>query len=247
MLALEDQVRRIVDQLGSQSSEIIIRRLAEDELINLGPSIIPILIPILASGNLWTTSSIIEVIGRIGSIDNAVSIRPFLKTKDLMILRKTVYALARIGDPDAVDTILEILQHPSWHVKYACADALSVYFIHIHLHEHLYFRFLTAFFQSNNREDIVLAKFSEMGWETEILLQNPAKYLKFLLQKCITIPLSPGELALLKHFAQLSLTLIEDLILTSKSEFELSALSNLQYEINEFCSLSLNESYKLLL
>jgi HEAT repeat protein len=247
MLSLEDQVHRIVDQLGYQSSDQVIRRLAEEELMNFGPTVIPLLIPFLSSQNFWIVSSLIEIIGRIGSVENAALIRPFLKTKDLIVLRKSAYALARLGDPDAVDELLLILQHPSWHVKFACADALSLYFNHSHLHEFLYLRFLTAFFRCDNQEDIVMAKFSEIGWDKDILLQNPAKYLKSFIQKVCSISLSPGEMAMLKYFSSLSSTLINDYISLCSNPDGISALLKLQSQIYEFSSLNLNGPFKLLL
>jgi len=104
-----EMVSNLILQLELDPNHYDLRLQAQRILLELGPEIIPQLVQSLNHPNLWIVSSIIEIIGEYAQQnDNTLPIPklqlldlliPFLSTKELVILRKTINALVKIGDP----------------------------------------------------------------------------------------------------------------------------------------------------
>lgn len=205
MLDYNAVVKELVFRLDNPEHNGIIRRMVQQEILQLGSSTIPVLVNYLDSNNLWIVSAIAEILGELREKVVVPRLLQLLNSRELMILRKSVKALALIGDPSAIDPIIQLNTHESWHVKCCAADGLELFFTHPELHETLYHHFLDAVLQREVKEDFILTKIADAGWNIVQLKDDPVSEIQKILEKAKNLVLQDTDWYLLNYFQTIAL------------------------------------------
>jgi len=198
-------IKDLVNRIDTPEHDGNTRRMIQREILQLGPSVIPALLPFLDSNNLWIVSSIAEILGELGEKIVVPRLIQLLSSRELLVLRKTVLALAKIGDPSGIDPIIQLNTHESWHVKYCAADALDLYFNHPEIHQDLYHHFLDAVLVRGIKEDFILSK-----------IADPTIKIREILLKSLEKSLSDTDWYLLQYFSNIAIICCDQLL---NSEF----------------------------
>jgi HEAT repeat protein len=98
-------MRRLVEEGDAQA-----RRNLSEALIHQGAEALPVLIESLTDSRWFVIRNAIVILGRIRDPRAAGHIRPYLGHKDLRVRKECVRALARIGGPIAVKSLLQLVE-----------------------------------------------------------------------------------------------------------------------------------------
>lgn len=243
----ENHVPYLIGQLKHNDNAPYSRRIARDMLVGMGPQIIRALIDGLKDDNIWILSGILEVLGEIGGADEVSVIMPFLDWPEVMVVRRAVMALARIGDPRPIPRIIDLMEDANWHIKSIAAEGLYQYFQRESLREYLYMEMLKAFFDRGNREDYLIVKFEELGWNIPTLESDPVIMVRYILDRLEKSAIEFGDLLYLRNFFQKSITLIELRLNEPISADYRSRLLEIHKQLLEKGQISVSEQYHILI
>lgn len=250
-------IQELISQLDLDTEHYNIRINAQRSLLNLGPQIIPDLISKLQHRSIWVVSSLIEIIGElthlnadslpISKFDIINALIPFLTTKELIILRKTVNALAKLGDTQSIPEIIRLLCHNSWHVKSCVAEALGQFFEHVELHEILYHSFLDAYLKENNREDYLLRILSETNWDLSRISSDPSAELHRFFSQIPLNGITNFDRYLIFYFFPISLKLCDCFMELNRGNKNFILYQQIHTELEKRLSLHSDKNLPLLI
>jgi HEAT repeat protein len=247
MIALEDPINQLVLRLKRNDNYPQDRITAQQQLLQYGPAITPMLFPYLDQNNIWILSAIIEILGEFRQKEVVPKIIPFLESRELIIIRKTVLALAKIGELSILPQIIKLLTHPSWHVKSCCAESLAIYYQNQELRNSVLSSFLTAYLQDNNREDYIVVRLSETEWDLDRLLTEPGSQITRILMKLEHEDISDLDWVLLTQFRALSLFLCESLLNHKNEISQIERIKKIHDKLFHYQKISLPSSLSIII
>jgi hypothetical protein len=250
-------IHKLISQLELDTDHYNIRINAQRSLLNLGPQIIPDLILKLTHQSIWIVSSLIEIIGELTHLNPESlaisqshiikSLIPFLASKELIILRKTVNALAKLGDIQSIPEIIRLLCHDSWHVKSCVAEALGQFFEHEELHEVLYHSFLDAYLKEDNREDYLLRILNETNWNLNQICFDPSSELHRIFSHVPLHGFGKLDRYLIFYFYPISLNLCDWFMELNRNQEHFPLYQQIHIELEERHSLHSEKYFHLLI
>jgi HEAT repeat protein len=110
LLFLKDKaVRRLMEQLAAEKDSKSRKYLAE-ALILQGSSATPTLTEYLGDERWYVVRNAVVILGEIRDAEVTAYLAPPLRHSDIRVRRETIRALTKIGGPDAVDSLLRVLE-----------------------------------------------------------------------------------------------------------------------------------------
>jgi hypothetical protein len=247
MIEMGNHISDCIDRLAISDQGIQMRLNLQQQLINYGPQVIPFLIPKLKSKNIWILSSLIEVLGDLRDVSIASHLIPFLDSQEVLIVRKTAIALAKIGDITAIPKIIELSADPLWHIKMSVAEALSMYYEHENLRELLIDLFLSAFMRDSAHEDFIYAKLAETDWDLREIKSNPGNQVYKILEKAKKQSINNLDWILLRHFQSIAVFLCEKILCDEKDTLNKKVISQIYNTLIKTQEILIPNEYKIII
>ncbi len=242
-------IQKLLNNLNPHRSNITTRGFICHAIRVKGSECIPELLHALKDAPLWKLGPIIEILGDFHDPRALPSLLPLLFSDEVRIVSQTARAIIKFRQLDCVPIMLDALAHATnWLIKCAIAESLHQ-FIESNPtnHERLFRFFFDAYFLRHNREDYVLAKFRELGWNFEEYDDDPMQIIDHILQTLPSKPLGSSAWVLLRYFPYATIQLITLKLSLNPPISEQILLKHIYSEVLGGLSLQLPNSFTILL